>query len=87
MRYSLEIFFSLKEVLFSIFDSQPELAIKVLKENNELNVELILEELSIPIHDGINVQTVKDKIVNRVPNSKLKDKILSSLKVAIDRHD
>jgi hypothetical protein len=75
------------EMLFLLFEKQTQLAFKVLESETDINLTLICEELSSPIHDGIEVNSIKSIIEKNISNGEIKNKVLQSLQIAIDRYN
>lgn len=75
------------EVLFKVLEKYPDLVIDVLSSDQPINLELILNEIANPVHDGINVSDIKKSVSESPENGSVKQKILASLQVAINRYN
>ncbi|MBQ4819032.1 hypothetical protein [Aquimarina sp. MMG016] len=76
------------EVLFAILDKNPKSVIDIISKNDVgINVETICEKLESPINDLIDLKKLTQKIIELEVNEEVKNKILSSLKVALDKYN
>jgi len=73
------------EVLFQLIEKYPEKVAKNLT-NEEINKEVILEELSSPINDIVDVKGLYKIVEEANIDDKLKSEILRSLKTAINKY-
>lgn len=74
------------EVLFEAIQRQPELLIQELAENkDELDLQIILSELESPIHDGFDLEQILEKVSAVNEDEKIKEQVVYSLTVAIDK--
>ena len=71
------------ELLFALLDKQTSLALRILeKEEKKIEMEEILEELSSPTTDAIDINDLTRKIDKVKFNSVLKTEILDRLRMA-----
>ena len=68
------------ETLFDVVYNSPGLFLKVLQYGNLDNHDLILEELKHPVHDGINVDVILEKIKSQSDKYMYKYDVLTALK-------
>jgi hypothetical protein len=74
------------ELLFSLLDKQTELTLKTIeKEENKIEKDEILIDLSEPIHDTVVLKNLISKIDKVKINGRLKKEILERLKTADDK--
>jgi hypothetical protein len=72
------------EVLFNLMDKQTEVALKTMeKVENRIELNVILEDLGIPINDQIDVKTILAKVEKVRISGTIKGKIVERLKSAI----
>jgi len=72
-------------ILFTTLEHHSSLVIEILAENGELNHDYIFSEISRPIHDGIDLNKIFESVEKSESDAQIKDKLLESLKVAINR--
>ena len=71
------------ELLFSLLDKQTELTLKTIeKEEKKIEKDEILNDLSEPIHDMIDLKELIAKIDKVKMNGRLKNEIIEKLKSA-----
>ena len=71
------------ELLFSLLDKQTELTLKTIeKEEKKIEKDEILNDLSEPIHDMIDLKELIAKIDKVKMNGRLKNEIIEKLKTA-----
>lgn len=74
------------ELLFKILDKQTELTLTTIeKEQKIIEIKTILDDLSEPITDNVNIKSLISKIERVTFDDKLKNKIITSLKLADDK--
>jgi hypothetical protein len=72
------------EVLFLILDKQTDLTIKTMTtEEQKLEIDVILDDISSPINDIINVKAILEKVERVKVNGSIKKKVIERLKTAI----
>ena len=73
------------EVLFLVLDKQIELTLRTIeKEENQIELDQILEDLSSPISDMIVVKTLIPRVEKVKINNNLKKLIIERLRIAED---
>lgn len=65
-------------VLFLLLEKEPNIALEILSEY-EFQLGYILEMLSQPIHDGINLEAIRSKLLEINTNTELRDTIINSI--------
>jgi hypothetical protein len=74
------------EVLFKILKIAPSSTIKTIENHEtELEISVILKEIENPIHDGLDLQNILRLIKVVKPESKIKSRIIESIKLAIKK--
>ncbi len=68
------------ETLFDVVHNAPELFLKVLQFGGLNNQDLILNELESPVHSGINVPVIRNKVKKLDDKYMFKYDVLSALK-------
>lgn len=68
------------ETLFDVMHNSPGLFLKVLQYGNLDNHDLILKELKHPVHDGINVDVILEKIKDQPDKYMYKYDVLKALR-------
>jgi hypothetical protein len=72
------------ETLFNVVQSNPELfCISIEKNQNDIDIERVLDELKRPLHDLINLKLTKEIVEKTKFDTKLKQRIIESLNYAI----
>ena len=74
------------EALFQVFLNKPELWLKSLNENSSLSFDFILQQLSQPINDGIDLQKTHSNVAKIKKYSGTRGKVLESLHKAIAKN-
>lgn len=74
------------ELLFKIFLNEPKLSLKSLNDNTDVSLDFILKRLSEPINDSIDLRKIHSNVSRIKGYNQLKEKILHSLQVAIDKY-
>jgi hypothetical protein len=74
------------EVLFSLLSEKPEILIMALDKNKTLPLKSIKAAIENPVNDNIELQQILKKIQG-IEGYKVKDTLLQSLKVAIDKYN
>ena len=72
------------EMLYKLFEKDPDLTLKVLEQSNLNNIETLLDEIKNPIKET-DYQKIYDKILRTEKRSQLQEKILKSIEVAADK--
>jgi len=71
------------ELLFLVLEKQTELFLKTFKTNKrEIELNEILDDLSSPVNDQININDLILKMSMVKHNSRMKERIMGSLKLA-----
>jgi len=65
------------EVLFAVMNNYPQKVLKIIKNHKEMDKDFILEVLSNPVNDQIDISGLKNKL--RKLNDSLADKIIDRL--------
>lgn len=78
-RADLEFYRWSNETLFDLVYHSPDLFLRVLQYGEVKNRKVILEELSMPIHDGIDVEVVRNKVKAADEVYMFKNDVLSAL--------
>lgn len=78
-RDDLEFYRWSNETLFDLVFHSPDLFLRVLQYGEVDNRKLILEELSMPIHDGIDVEVIRNKVRKADEVYMFKNDVLSAL--------
>lgn len=74
------------ELLFTLLDKQTELTLKTIARNqNAIEMAVIMEDLNSPINDLIAVSVIKSKIEAVKFDRLLKRDILRQLQIALDK--
>ena len=68
------------ETLFDVVHNAPELFLKVLQFGGLKNQDFILSELESPVHSGINVPVIRNKVKQMDDKYMFKYDVLSALK-------
>lgn len=69
------------EILYQLFDNDPELIFKVFEQGQVDNAQILLNELEHPIQD-FDYQKIYNEIEETKTNSDFKDKVLKSIELA-----
>lgn len=72
------------EMLYRLFDNEPDLVFKVIEHGQIDNYQILLDEIENPIHD-IDFQKIYDRISEIKTNSDFKEKVLNSLESASNK--
>jgi hypothetical protein len=72
-------------VLFELLENHAELVLNSLKENDELDVDKILQEISMPVSDATDLRKLKMIIQKIEDKNDIKEGVLNSISVAINR--
>lgn len=70
-------------VLFQVFLADPGLCLKSLTDHSTYSTSYILEQLSEPINDGIDLQKLYSSVSNVKGSERIKQRVLEALKQAI----
>ncbi len=82
-KYNVEYSEWSNELLFSLLDTQTELTLKTIEqEERKIEINEILNDLSEPINDLIDVKGIRLKVDSIKLNKSLKDRIIGQLKSA-----
>ena len=74
--------------LFDVIQHQPELFCKVLNSNaGDIDVETIIFGIENPVHDLIDLDHTKKRIVETNIENKTTDKIINALNIAIGKFE
>ncbi|MEQ1584477.1 MAG: hypothetical protein ABL895_01255 [Cyclobacteriaceae bacterium] len=72
------------EILFDLLDKQTELLLKTMKiEENKIEMNIILEDLGMPINDEIDVRSILSKVEKVNVSGQIKNDIVDRLNSAI----
>lgn len=72
------------ELLFAVLDRQTELALKTMeKEQNNIDLGSILNDLGEPMHDHIKLDNLITKVEKIRINRRLKNRIVARLRSAL----
>ncbi|MGC3943787.1 MAG: hypothetical protein QM762_04470 [Chryseolinea sp.] len=74
------------ELLFMVLDKQTELTLKVIQEEKRIEKAVILDDLSEPINDSIDLKALINKVNKVKVDDNLKAEIIKSLKTADARN-
>jgi hypothetical protein len=66
-------------------ENHAELVLNSLKENDELDVDKILQEISMPVSDATDLRKLKMIIQKIEDKNDIKEGVLNSISVAINR--
>ncbi len=72
------------EMLYRLFDNEPDLVFKVIEHGQIDNYQILLDEIENPIHD-IDFQKIYDRISEIKTKSDFKERVLNSLESASNK--
>lgn len=75
------------ELLYMLLIKDPELVLRVLANHLDLSIDFICNDLENPLNEGIDVNKAYEQVSNIQEYKNMKEQILKSIKIAIDKNN